>query len=859
MKKRFLASLLALVMALCLLPAAALAAEDVPEGFAAVPADRLEPVVVQGVEATPADGAVTYTVNSKEITTDWDQDSGEGSDQATTYAGVYITMPEGATWLQTSDNGSTAEEDLWTGEPDSAFLSGGRYQQWVPVAVYDETNGVFSLPRGGQEYTILLIWYNGEGSKDENSEEVAREYVKITRDLSDELAVAQVGDYTYETLSDAVEAATAENNTITLLQNITTLEQIDVVTAAPTILTIDKNVTIVGNGHSIDITIPDSFGEEDQAIRVESGAELTLDGVTLTVKGKTNGHGDAFDMYGTLKIINGSNVALNNLRSAFTMQGGVKAVVNVNGSIVTANTINGNFSNGGQFTFTNSNVDISDCTSYGISANKITVDNSVVDITGVELAAIKTVDDNAELNLTNDSAVTVTNSGSRLPFGSNFGVAKGVVDLGHGSERGSEGDGTDIDDQAAALNVESGSSINLSGNVDKNSEDVNFVYMTDTATLSNEGTVTAVETEEATGNNYRINYMVNDQLYTTITATAAENEGVTTVTYAEPEDPVVTGYTFNGWIYGENVAVADDGTVTITVAAEDDNTYEFAASMANNSSYIPGTGTPTGNVTVSATTNGSVTVTPTNPAVGATVTVTVAPNSGYVLNTLSVTDASGNAVALTRLSDTQYTFTMPQGRVTVNATFVAEVSELPFTDVGVSDWYYEAVKYAYDNGLMDGVGGNLFDPNGTLTRGMMVTVLYRLESEPTVTGGSEFTDVAEGQWYADAVTWAAANGIVNGISETEFAPSMEITREQLATMIYRYAAYKGYDVTAGGMALQEYTDYEDISEYAVNALAWAVSEGLVNGMGDNTLQPVGTATRAQTATILMRYSENVAQ
>ena len=281
--------------------------------------------------------------------------------------------------------------------------------------------------------------------------------------------------------------------------------------------------------------------------------------------------------------------------------------------------------------------------------------------------------------------------------------------------------------------------------------------------------------------------------------------------------------------------------------------------MANNSSYIPGTGTPTGNVTVSATTNGSVTVTPTNPAVGATVTVTVAPNSGYVLNTLSVTDASGNAVALTRLSDTQYTFTMPQGRVTVNATFVAEVSELPFTDVGVSDWYYEAVKYAYDNGLMDGVGGNLFDPNGTLTRGMMVTVLYRLESEPTVTGGSEFTDVAEGQWYADAVTWAAANGIVNGIGETEFAPSMEITREQLATMIYRYAAYKGYDVTAGGMALQEYTDYEDISEYAVNALAWAVSEGLVNGMGDNTLQPVGTATRAQTATILMRYSENVVQ
>lgn len=180
----------------------------------------------------------------------------------------------------------------------------------------------------------------------------------------------------------------------------------------------------------------------------------------------------------------------------------------------------------------------------------------------------------------------------------------------------------------------------------------------------------------------------------------------------------------------------------------------------------------------------------------------------------------------------------------------------PFIDVDENDWFYDAVTYVYSEGMMDGVSDTQFAPNSNLTRGMVVTMLYRLEDEPRVTGSSGFDDVASGAWYADAVTWAAENGIVNGVSDTEFAPNVNITREQLAAILYRYAEYNDYDVS-GRDDLSEFTDRSSISGYALDAMRWAVDEGLITGITDTTIEPQGTATRAQAATMFMRFMSTV--
>ena len=180
----------------------------------------------------------------------------------------------------------------------------------------------------------------------------------------------------------------------------------------------------------------------------------------------------------------------------------------------------------------------------------------------------------------------------------------------------------------------------------------------------------------------------------------------------------------------------------------------------------------------------------------------------------------------------------------------------PFADVDELDWFYDAVVYVYNEGMMDGISATQFAPNSNLTRGMVVTMLYRLEGEPRVTGSSGFDDVASGAWYADAVTWAAENGIVNGVSDTEFAPNVNITREQLAAILYRYAEYNDYDVS-GRDDLSEFTDRSSISSYALDAMRWAVDEGLITGITNTTIKPQGTATRAQAATMFMRFMSTV--
>ena len=193
-------------------------------------------------------------------------------------------------------------------------------------------------------------------------------------------------------------------------------------------------------------------------------------------------------------------------------------------------------------------------------------------------------------------------------------------------------------------------------------------------------------------------------------------------------------------------------------------------------------------------------------------------------------------------------YAQPQGRITIVDGVAAE-PVAGFSDVTTANWYADAVAYVVDNELMNGVSADTFEPNSTMSRAMMVTVLYRMAGSPAVSGENVFTDVPDGSWYADAVTWGVENGLVTGTTDTTYEPNAGITREQMATLLWRYA---GSPDVSGSDGLDQFTDAASISGYARTAMAWASQQGLVNGT-NGTLSPRGSATRAEIATILMRY------
>ena len=249
--------------------------------------------------------------------------------------------------------------------------------------------------------------------------------------------------------------------------------------------------------------------------------------------------------------------------------------------------------------------------------------------------------------------------------------------------------------------------------------------------------------------------------------------------------------------------------------------------------------TPTNTVSASTASNGKVALDKSTAKKGDTVTVTVTPDAGYQLDKLTVTDVKGKTVDVTKKSDGKYTFTMPDSKVTITPTFSkiedTKPSKNGFDDVASSDWFADAVKYVADKGLMNGTDDNQFSPNASTTRGMLMTVLARYAGEDT-TGGAT--------WYEKGMNWAKAKGVSDGTN-----PNADITREQLVTMLYRYA---GSPATNG--SLDNFSDASTVSSYAVNAMQWAVANGIVNG-SNGKLNPQNTATRAQVAAILMRFCE----
>jgi len=625
--------------------------------------------------------------------------------------------------------------------------------------------------------------------------------------------------------SDALTAVASNGGTITLLKD---------VTATNFNTTISKNVTIQGK-EGLKINLTTGSTRRNKAFTVSKDAKLTLDGVTMMISGsgeEGQGIGDGFDVqYGGALELNNSNVTLSNLEAATISakpqnSGEVgTGIFTLNHSTITATGIRGNFSNGGVWTLdSESAIEIDDCDAHGFSADRIEVkgnSNINVDNTAYRGISINSTglgeDTNGGLIIEAGSAVSVTNCGDKehpAVFMTNDHAANLIVNEG------------------AILNVsatEEGKSNTISLSTNNGSQD----------TLNGAVIGTVTKGEESPTTYYEITFNVTPS-DANIVVKGSDGKAVSAVNgkYALEKDKT---YTYEVSKSGYRTQT---GTFTVTEAET------ISVTLSSSGGGGGGGGSVTTKYTLSFDTNGGSAIAKVTKEKGTTVDLGqyVPTREGYTFAGWYSDEALTQKVTSVKLN----------GNTTVYAKWTenAVTPTLPFTDVKSGDWFYEAVQYVYDKGMMTGVSADRFAPASTTTRGMIVTILYRLENEPAVSGGSAFTDVENGAWYADAVAWAAANDIVNGTSATTFAPNSPITREQMAAILYRYAAYKGYDVSQKA-DLSGYTDAASISGYAKDALAWANAQKLITGVTDTTLNPQGSATRAQVATILMRLCETV--
>ena len=613
------------------------------------------------------------------------------------------------------------------------------------------------------------------------------------------------------TLKEALEAVDADGGTITLYKDAKELTNAN--------YTISKPVTITGTG-TITATDPNIH-----AFTISDQSSLTLNGVKLKITGKNNYGIDV--RYGATLTLNNAEIDVSGVSNATisassgsTSKEPGKFILN--NSKIAATDIVGNFSNGGDWELTNSSIEIEDCASNGFSCNSATLDNSKVSVSGAKLMGVTA----KKITLNNDSAVTVEECGTNLPKESNWATDgeryKHPVEIKKGGK----------------VTIDSTSSMVLQNNANNN----NTIYFVE-STLDNNGTLQANVVTKAPDNSFSVTVKNGSTVLDVANVTSGK-------TYTLPAALPNQGYNhFVGWNDGSKT---HDAGAQVPITADTTFTAVW--------SYIP-PANPNYRIDIPDFEGGTVTADPAAAKAGATVTLTATPDEGYAVGTITVTDRFGDAVKVTENADGTYTFTMPNGQVTVKATFVETQEPAPaepFPDVDENDWFYDEVVYVYENGLMNGVENNRFAPNTATNRAMLATILYRLAGEPAVSGDLPFTDVAAGTWYTDAVLWAAQNGIVNGLGENTFAPMNTLTREQLVTMLYRYAEAEGYDVSAAA-DLSGYPDAGKVQPYAQEAMSWAVAEGIVAGMEDGTLNPAGNATRAQIATILMRFCEGVAK
>ena len=635
-----------------------------------------------------------------------------------------------------------------------------------------------------------------------NGMTVSNDGEKFIVSVSDD-AVAKVNGVGYKTLQAAIDAA-KDGDTVTLLDNTTVTSTGSAANNNPAVQ-ITKAITLDGNGHAINV----------EGAFTTNNSVVSVDGVEggVLIKDLTVNAGSYEHVRNCLNVWNSANVTLENVKTT----GGTSGVV-VNGSDVT---IQGDKTNIGNGSWT-----------YAVNVDKngasLTIEEGTVGTVYVQ-------------NTEGNENTTATIKGGSI------------------ENVGKVGNGTEIVVTGGTFGQSVAEYVDDSYDYELNDGGTYSYYATEDEALKAATSDFAIVkninggSEDGTSVTYHkvtINY---------------NNSQAQDVQYVEEGKPFTLpapaskpGYTFDGWMYGGTYYHPAGTVITVTNSVIIDAHWTPSSSSSSSSS----SGEPSYSPSLDVSDGGSVKVSPRTPEEGETMTITPEPERGYDVGSVTVTDRNGREVKVTEQRNSTYTFKQPRGRVTIEVTFVrtdAPQAETPFLDVAEDAWYADAVAYVYENGLMSGTGANTFSPNATTTRGMIVTMLYRLEGEPDVSFGSSFDDVDAGMYYADPIAWASTNGIVTGYDESAFGPNDATTREQMAAILYRYAQYKGYDTDQGGMAIREYKDYESISEYALSAMGWAVSEGLVTGTGNAALTPGGNAIRAQVATIFQRFMEGVAE
>lgn len=399
----------------------------------------------------------------------------------------------------------------------------------------------------------------------------------------------------------------------------------------------------------------------------------------------------------------------------------------------------------------------------------------------------------------------------------------------------------------------------LLGNITTGFYSNNNTQFSYTFTMEAKNTYFTINTE-ATGN-YTISVSNSNNFYGTVSV----KNGIDKANYGDTVTFTVSpSYQY---ILKSVSVYTNDGyrsDVQVTRDKYDRNTFSFT--MPNASVVIAPTYTSDYyTVSVDADSHGSVSIEAepagTNSYYGIRneyVYIDATPNTGYKVKSVTVVDKYNDSIKVYESSTAnRYYFTMPDSNVTVNVEFTPRVMSNPFTDVRSTDWFYDAVNYVYSEGIMDGTSVYMFSPNNATSRGMLVTILWRLAGQPVVTGTS-FSDVSSSSYYYYAVLWASKYGIVDGLGNNMFGPDQAITREQFAVILYRYAQHCGYSTSANS-TLVGYADSNKISSYALTAMRWACGAGLFEGDERANLNPQGQTTRAAAAKLLMTFQENVAK
>jgi hypothetical protein len=780
-------------------------------------------------------------------------------------AGTFQTLDTASAVLFTSAYGA---DDNTVGK---LTISGGEFKhasdtQEMIVDHFDESNSGAAAVTGGR--------FDADISKYIPSDYVQSADGTVEK-LGESNAVAKVGDTYYKTLADAVTAA--DNATVTLLKDVT----------ANVTIPADKTITLNLNGMTL-------TNVDDHTILNNGNLTITgtgrVDNIShakgaLYNKGTVVINGGTFDR----SQENGMNKGESGQNSWYTIKNVGTMTINDGATVQTAgnNAALGKFSSlvsNGYFNTNDYN------TNKGLEQPILTIDG------GTFRGGLNTIknDDRARLTInggtfSNYYQAVVQNHNIAEITGGTFTAASdantetyGIYNCGCGADIDlgtlTVSGGTFTGATYAVAEVSSQNAIvNISGGQFAGTKAAIIKSSTSNATIAISGgsfsqpvkkdyldSSLNAELKRASGETpYSYYTSMNDALAAAkpgdtvtdlkattelkVTLTMKYNDGATAdITYNVASGTTITlptpahrsGYTFNGWYDGSKFYAAG-ASYKVSATATLNASWSYISS--GSSSYDPtySVSTP------SKTENGSVTVSPKSASKGDTVTITVKPDSGYVLETLTVTDKNGDELKLTDKGNGKYTFTMPGSKVEVKATFMEDNSVLNFFyDVPNGAYFYEAVKWAVDKGITNGLSDTMFGPYESCTRAQIVTFLWRATGSPEPKTASSFTDVPANAYYAKAVAWAVENGITNGMTATMFAPDATCTRGQSVTFLYR--ALKG---TASGST--NFTDVQSDAFYA-DAINWAVANNVTNGTSNTTFSPNADCTRAEIVTFLYR-------